>query len=344
MLVLLTLPATLLTLGLFIFVINGLLVLVRRLVHRRASTSPASGRRSFGAILYSIISWALSALLLRSQESQYARRPMTRTADRIFSFEFFPPATPEGVAKLARRRARSSRSSEPKFFSVTYRRGRLDARRTLAAVLEIQAAGTARGAAYLVHRLDPREHPRDAGDVSRPRHPASWSRCAATCRRARADAGEFRYANELVAFIRDRRPATGSTSMSRALSRNTIRRRASPREDLASFKRKIDAGANSAITQYFFNADSYYHFVDECGRALASTCRSCRASCRSRALPSWRASPTPAAREIPRWIRRKLESFGDDTRVDPRLRARRRHRPVRRPARRAARRGCTSTR
>ena len=106
------------------------------------------------------------------------------------------------------------------------------------------------------------------------------------------------------------KPATGFTSRLRRI-RNTTRRRQSPADDLQSFIRKVNAGANSAITQYFYNFDAYLRFVDEVS-ALG-----CQVPIVAGMMPI--VSYTQLARfsdacgaEIPRWIRRRLESFGDD--------------------------------
>jgi methylenetetrahydrofolate reductase (NADPH) len=125
-----------------------------------------------------------------------------------------------------------------------------------------------------------------------------------------ADVGEFRYANELVTFIR---AATGDWFHVEVAAYPEYHPQArTPREDLANFKRKIDAGADSAITQYFFNAAGYYQFVDDAAAAgvavpivpgimpILSFSKLARFS-------------DACGAEIPRWIRRKLESFGDDT-------------------------------
>ena len=125
-----------------------------------------------------------------------------------------------------------------------------------------------------------------------------------------ADAGEFRYASELVAFIREE---TGDWFHIDVAAYPEFHPQArSPEDDLANFRRKIDAGANSAITQYFFNADAYWRFVDRCGE------RGIAIPIVPGVMPI--ASYTKLARfsdacgaEIPRWIRRTLESYGDDT-------------------------------
>ena len=126
------------------------------------------------------------------------------------------------------------------------------------------------------------------------------------------DAGDFRYASELVAFIR-RRPATGSTSTSPRI-RNTTRRREAPQDDLAAFKRKVDAGADSAITQYFYNRRRVLALRRRVrARAGIDGADRARASCRSAASSKLARFSDACGAEIPRWIRRKLEGYGDDT-------------------------------
>jgi methylenetetrahydrofolate reductase (NADPH) len=123
------------------------------------------------------------------------------------------------------------------------------------------------------------------------------------------DAGEFRYASELVAFVREETGDWFHIDVAaypefHPQSRNPI-------DDVASFARKIEAGANSAITQYFFNADAYWHFVDICQS------RGIDVPIVPGIMPI--GSFTKLARfsdacgaEIPRWMRRRLEAFGDD--------------------------------
>jgi methylenetetrahydrofolate reductase (NADPH) len=124
------------------------------------------------------------------------------------------------------------------------------------------------------------------------------------------DAGEFRYANELVTFIRDE---TGDWFHIDVAAYPECHPQArTPQQDLDNFARKIDAGANSAITQYFFNPDAYWSFLDACAdhgidvpivpgiMPIASFSKLARFS-------------DACGAEIPRWIRRKLEGFGDDT-------------------------------
>ena len=138
------------------------------------------------------------------------------------------------------------------------------------------------------------------------------SRCAATCRRAPATPASSA-TRASSSHSSARRPATGSTSTSPRYPEYHPQARSRRRTTSTTFKRKIDAGANSAITQYFYNADAYWHFVDACARGGHQRADRARASCRSAATRSSRASPTPAAPRSRAGSARKLESYGDDT-------------------------------
>jgi methylenetetrahydrofolate reductase (NADPH) len=232
---------------------------------------------------------------------------MGQSPDRIFSFEFFPPATPEGVAKLRATREQLARLG-PKFFSVTYGAGGSTRDRTLAAVLEIQASGQ-RAAPHVSCIGSTRESVRATLGTYREHGIGHLVALRGDLPSGTADVGEFRYANELVEFIRS---ITGDWFHIEVAAYPEFHPQAhTPREDLVNFKRKIDAGANSAITQYFFNADSYYHFVDEAaGMGVAVPIVPGVMPIQSFSKLA-RFSDACGA-EIPRWIRRKLESYGDD--------------------------------
>jgi methylenetetrahydrofolate reductase (NADPH) len=232
---------------------------------------------------------------------------VTSANDRVFSFEFFPPATPEGATKLASTRAQLAELG-PKFFSVTFGAGGSTRDRTLAAVLEIQAAGQ-RAAPHISCIGSTRENVRTTLANYREHRIRHLVALRGDLPSGTADAGEFHYANELVEFIR---ATTGDWFHVEVACYPEYHPQARyPREDLLHFKRKLDAGANSAITQYFFNADSYYHFVDQ-ARALGV-----RAPIVPGVMPILSFSKLArfsdaCGAEIPRWIRRKMESFGDD--------------------------------
>jgi methylenetetrahydrofolate reductase (NADPH) len=123
------------------------------------------------------------------------------------------------------------------------------------------------------------------------------------------DPGEFRYANELVAFIREE---TGSTFHIEVAAYPEFHPQApSAAADLANFRRKAEAGADSAITQYFYNADAYLRFVEDCaGMGL-------NLPIVPGIMPITNFSQLArfsdaCGAEIPRWIRRRLEGYGDD--------------------------------
>jgi methylenetetrahydrofolate reductase (NADPH) len=226
---------------------------------------------------------------------------MPANAERIFSFEF-SPATAEG-AKLAAS-ARNCRLG-PKFFSVTFGAGG-SRDRTLVPCSNPGSGTTGRAAS--LHRLVPREHSHDTRHLPRQRHSSSGG-AARDLPSGSAGAGEFRYANELVAYIR---AETGDWfHIDVACYPEYHPQSTSPATDLASFKRKVDAGANSSITQYFFNPDSYYQFVDAAA-AAGVTVPIVPGVMPITSFSKLARFSDACGAEIPRWIRRKMESFGDD--------------------------------
>ena len=232
---------------------------------------------------------------------------MTSVADRIFSFEFFPPATPEGAKKLAATRAQLAELG-PKFFSVTFGAGGSTRDRTLATVLEIQAAGQ-RAAPHISCIGSTRENIRGTLATYREHGIGHLVALRGDLPSGTADAGEFHYANELVEFIRT---TTGDWFQVEVACYPEYHPQArNPQEDLLHFKRKFDAGANSAITQYFFNVDSYYHFVDG-ARKLGIHAPIVPGVMPILSFSKLARFSDACGAEIPRWIRRKMESFGDD--------------------------------
>ena len=232
---------------------------------------------------------------------------MTRSVERIFSFEFFPPATPEGVAKLRATREQLAQL-RPRFFSVTFGAGGSTRDRTLAAVVEIQASGQ-RAAPHISCIGSTRESIRTTLATYRQHGIGHLVALRGDLPSGSADVGEFRYANELVEFIREE---TGDAFHVEVAAYPEYHPQArTPHEDLANFKRKIDAGANSAITQYFFNAEGYYHFVDQ-ARAAGVGVPIVPGIMPILSFSKLARFSDACGAEIPRWIRRKLESFGDD--------------------------------
>ena len=224
------------------------------------------------------------------------------------SFEFFPPKTPEGVDKLRATR-RALYALKPEFCSVTYGAGGSTQAGTFAAVAEILEEGVGAAAHFscigatrdtvreqlaTLKQMGVRQLVALRGDL-----PSGYG-----------TGGEFQYASDLVAFIR---AETGSDFRIEVACYPEMHPQArSPEADLQAFAAKVSAGADSAITQYFYNADAYFRFVDDALRLgvevpvvpgvmpIASSSQLLRFS-------------DACGAEIPRWIRTRLQSYGDDS-------------------------------
>ncbi len=226
---------------------------------------------------------------------------------KLYSIEFYPPRTPEGVAKLRAARAQLSQL-KPAFFSVTFGAGGSTREGTLETVLEIRGEGLP-AAPHISCIGAPREALRDVLAQYRAHGIRHLVALRGDLPSGSADAGEFRYASELVAFIRQETGDWFHIDVAAYPEYHPQARSAD--EDLANFERKVKAGADSAITQYFFNADAYWHFVDACAA------RGITVPIVAGIMPILSASGLArfsdnCGAEIPRWIRRKLESLGDD--------------------------------
>ena len=223
------------------------------------------------------------------------------------SFEFFPPQTAEGAGKLRATR-RQLAQLKPAFFSCTFGAGGSTRDRTLETVLEIQAEGLP-AAPHLSCIGSTRENVR----AILARYKEAGIRRIVALRgdlpSGMADAGEFRYANELVTFIR--KETGGWFHIEVAAYPEYHPQARSPRDDLANFKRKVDAGADSAITQYFYNADAYLHFVEE-AQALGIAVPIVPGIMPIASFSKIARFSDACGAEIPRWMRKKFEGFGDD--------------------------------
>lgn len=225
------------------------------------------------------------------------------------SFEFFPTKTEEGAKKLEQH-ALNLAKYRPEFFSVTYGAGGSTRDRTLATVLSTQNYTRIATAPHLSCIGDSREQIKGLLSFYREQGidrivalrgdlPSGMGQ----------DSGDLRYANELVEFIRTQ---TGDYFHIEVAAYPEVHPQAPNMEkDLENFKRKVEAGANSAITQYFFNPDSYFYFMERIGSLgihipvipgimpITNYTRLARFS-------------DACGAEIPRWIRKQLESYGDD--------------------------------
>lgn len=230
------------------------------------------------------------------------------SAAPLYSLEFFPPKTEEGIRKLRAAR-REFASLKPAFCSVTFGAGGSTREGTLATVLEIRQEGL-EGAPHLSCIGGTRDSIRDVLRQYKAHAIKHVVALRGDLPSGTLDAGDFRYANELVRFIRDETGDWFHIDVAAYPEYHPQSR--SPDDDLESFRRKIDAGANSAITQYFFNPDAYWSFVDAC------TARGITVPIVPGIMPIMSFSKLArfsdaCGAEIPRWIRRRLESFADDS-------------------------------
>lgn len=232
---------------------------------------------------------------------------MSTTDTRNYSFEFFPPKTPQGVEKLQQTREELGRL-KPAYFSVTFGAGGSTQEGTLEVVSSIQQAGfeaaphlscigstqnTIRAILGRYQELGIKRLVALRGDM-----PSGTQ-----------GVGDFRYANELIEFVR---LTTGTHFHIEVAAYPEVHPQAkSPEADLLNFKRKVDAGANSAITQYFFSAAAYYRFVEDCRRIGIDIPIVPGIMPITNYTQLARFSDLCGA-EIPRWIRLRLKAYEDD--------------------------------
>ena len=225
----------------------------------------------------------------------------------LFSFEFFPPQTPEGMEKLAATRKQLA-ALKPEFFSVTFGAGGSTQERTLETVRQIKAEGF-QVAPHLSCVGSTRDNIRSLLQTYQQMGVNRIVALRGDMPSGMASIGEFQYANELVSFIRAQ---TGEHFHIEVAAYPEFHPQAkSARDDLVNFKRKVAAGANSAITQYFYNADSYFYFVDEC-RKLGVTVPIVPGIMPIMKYSQLARFSDMCGAEIPRWMRKTLEGYGDD--------------------------------
>jgi methylenetetrahydrofolate reductase (NADPH) len=224
------------------------------------------------------------------------------------SFEYFPPKTREGKDKLLNETTPALNELDPAFFSVTYGAGGTTRDTTLGVVSAIREAGID-VAPHLSFGGDDEETVGTLLDTYRERGVKRLVALRGDMPSGMGVTTQLVYANELVAFIRER---TGDHFEIEVAAYPEIHPEAKSYDsDIQFLKKKLDAGADSAITQYFFNVEAYFYFLDRCAAAgidkpiyagimpitnytnLARFSRNCGA-------------------EIPRWICQRMDGFGDD--------------------------------
>ncbi len=224
------------------------------------------------------------------------------------SYEFFPPKTPEGAEKLRAVRQQLS-VRRPEFCSVTYGAGGSTQSGTFSLVQEIQQEGMSAASHFScvgATRESVRAELRELQSMG-------ISRLVAL----RGDlpsgyglGGEFQYASDLVAFIRAEFGDAFHIEVAAYPEMHPQAR--SPDADLQAFAAKVNAGADSAITQYFYNADAYFRFVDS-ARALGLDVPVVPGIMPITSSTQLLRFSDACGAEIPRWIRLRLQGYGDDT-------------------------------
>ncbi|HZV98862.1 MAG TPA: methylenetetrahydrofolate reductase [NAD(P)H] [Methylophilaceae bacterium] len=225
----------------------------------------------------------------------------------VISFEFFPPKTAEGVAKLRTARQQLAQL-QPKFFSVTFGAGGSTRDRTLETVLEIQGEGF-EAAPHISCISSSKEEIRELLAQYRANSITHLVALRGDLPSGEASTGDFRYANELVAFIRQE---TGDWFEIEVAAYPEFHPEARSAEaDLHHFKLKVDAGASAAITQYFYNPEAYFRFMDQCGSLGINI------PVVPGIMPIYNYTQLSrfsgvCGAEIPRWLRLRLQDYGDD--------------------------------
>ena len=226
-----------------------------------------------------------------------------------FSFEFFPPKTADGKEKLRSTQAKLAQL-KPRFFSVTFGAGGSTRDHTFEIVTDIQQSTGIETAPHISCICSTRENISEMLANYRNNGIRHIVALRGDMPSGMVEAGEFRYANELVEFIREE---TGDHFHIEVAAYPEYHPQASsPDRDLANFKRKVVAGANSAITQYFYNADAYFRFLERCEKAGITIPIVPGVMPITNYHQLARFSDACGA-EIPRWIRKRLEAYGEDT-------------------------------
>jgi methylenetetrahydrofolate reductase (NADPH) len=223
------------------------------------------------------------------------------------SFEFFPPKTPEGMDKL--REARKALAQfNPEFFSVTFGAGGSTRDRTMETVLEIQSEGH-QAAPHISCISSSKSEIRDLLHTYQAHGIKHLVALRGDVPSGEVSAGDFKYAAELVEFIR---AETGDHFFIEVAAYPEFHPEAkTPSADLQNLKRKMDAGANSAITQYFYNADAYFRFVEQCD-ALGIAQPIVPGIMPIYNITQLARFSNVCGAEIPRWLKLRLEEYGDD--------------------------------
>lgn len=228
--------------------------------------------------------------------------------DESFSFEFFPPKTDKGIATLSAVRKEFAQL-DPAFFSVTYGAGGSTQETTINTVLDTQKETGIPTASHLSCIGSSEEQIREILTLYQENGINRLVALRGDLPSGMRDIGDFPYANDLIAFIRKE---TGDHFQIEAAAYPEMHPQAPNfKKDIENFSRKMDAGADRAITQYFYNADAYFYFVDMARKAGVEQPIVPGIMPITNFVQLARFSDSTGA-DIPRWLRKRLESYGDD--------------------------------
>ena len=224
-----------------------------------------------------------------------------------YSFEFFPPNTPEGIKNLKDTRQQLS-AFKPEFYSVTFGAGGSTRDLTLETVLEIKQEGL-NAVPHISCISSTKAEIKTLLDIYQQHNIKHLIALRGDIPSGSAVSGEFKHANELVSFIRQETNDYFHIEVGAYPEYHP--EVISSQIEIQNFKNKVNAGANSAITQFFFNADAYFRFMDECLIADINI------PIVPGVMPIYNIKQlarfaSNCGAEIPRWLRIKLESYGDD--------------------------------
>jgi len=224
-----------------------------------------------------------------------------------YSFEFFPPSSPEGVKNSKDTRQQLS-AFKPEFYSVTFGAGGSTRDLTLETVLEIKQEGF-NAVPHISGISSTKAEIKTLLDLYQQHDIKHLVVLRGDVPHGAVSRGEFKHANELVSFIRQETNDYFHIEVGAYPEYHP--EAVSSQTDIQNFKNKVDAGANSAITQFFFNADAYFRFMDECLIADINI------PIVPGVMPIYNIKQlarfaSNCGAEIPRWLRIKLESYGDD--------------------------------
>ena len=227
--------------------------------------------------------------------------------ERVYSFEFFPPKTGDAANKLREVRNQLAQLT-PRFFSVTFGAGGSTRDRTLETVVEIQRAGL-QAAPHLSCIAASRADLRALLNAYKQHGIRHIVALRGDLPAGVSTPGELPYARDLVEFIR---AETGNHFHIEVAAYPEFHPEArDATQDLQNFKRKVEAGADSAMTQYFYNADAYYRFVDSC-EGMGVTLPIVPGIMPITSYTQLARFSDRCGSELPRWLRKRLEAFGDD--------------------------------